>query len=62
MTSVYIPMDMINSMGGIPKEILPIVDTRLIISQNLKSIYAILESLGLYIMNGKVSRLVSDEH
>lgn len=62
LTSVYIPMDMIDAMGGIPKEILPIVDTRLIISQNFKSIYAILESLGLYIMNSKVSRLVSDEH
>ena len=62
LTSVYIPMDMIKSMGGIPKEILPIVDTRLIISQNLKSIYAILESLGLFVMNSKVTRLVSDEH
>jgi hypothetical protein len=62
LTSVYIPVDMIESIGGIPKEILPIVDTRLLIAQNFKSIYAILESLGLFIMNSKVSRLVSDEH
>jgi len=62
LTSVYIPVDMISGMGGIPKEILPVVDTRLIISQNLKSIYAILEALGLYILNGKTTRLVSDEH
>jgi len=62
LTSVYIPVDMIDGMGGIPKELLPIVDTRLIISQNLKSIYAILESLGLYFMNSKVTRIISDEH
>lgn len=62
LTSVYIPVDMITAMGGIPKEIMPIVDTRLLISQNLKSVYAILETLGLFIMNRKTSRLVSDEH
>lgn len=62
LTSVYIPVDMITGMGGIPKEIMPIVDTRLLISQNLKSVYAILETLGLFIMNRKTSRLVSDEH
>ena len=62
LTSVYIPVDMIDEMGGIPKEIIPIVDTRLLISQNFKSIYAILESLGLYFLNSKTTRLVSDEH
>ena len=62
LTSVYIPVDMITAMGGIPKEIMPIVDTRLLISQNLKSVYAILETLGLFIMNSKTTRLVSDEH
>lgn len=62
LTSVYIPVDMIDGMGGIPEELIPIVDTRLLISQNFKSIYAILESLGLYFMNSKVTRLVSDEH
>lgn len=62
LTAVYIPEDMVSSLGGIPKELLPIVDTRLIIQQNFKSIYAILESLGLYFMNSKVTRLVSDEH
>ena len=62
LTSVYIPIDMIDGMGGIPEELLPIVDTRLLISQNFKSIYAILESLGLYFLNSKTTRLVSDEH
>lgn len=62
LTSAYIPTDLMVSIGGIPAEILPIVDTRLIISQNFKSIYAILETLGLFIMNSKTTRLVSDEH
>lgn len=62
LTSAYIPTDIMFSIGGIPKEILPIVDKRLLISQNFKSIYAILETLGLFIMNRKTSRLVSDEH
>jgi DNA polymerase elongation subunit (family B) len=62
LTSVYIPVDMIDGMGGIPKELLDIVDTRLLIQQNFKSIYAILESLGLYFLNAKATRLVSDEH
>lgn len=61
-TSAYIPVDMITAMGGIPKEIMPIVDTRLLIQQNLKSVYAILETLGLFVMNSKCTRLVSDEH
>lgn len=62
LTSVYIPVDMIDDMGGIPKELLPIVDTRLLIKQNLASVYAIIESLGIFIMNSKCTRLISDEH
>lgn len=61
-TSLYIPVDMITAMGGIPKEVMPIVDIRLLIQQNLKSVYAILETLGLYFLNSKCTRLVSDEH
>lgn len=62
LTSAYIPVDMITSMGGIPKEIMGIVDTRLLIQQNLKSVYALLESMGLYFLNSKCTRLCSDEH
>lgn len=62
LSSLYIPTDMIEGIGGIPKEFLPAVDTRQLIQQNLKSIYAILESLGLFILNSKTTRLVSDEH
>lgn len=62
LTSIYVPTDMIESMGGVPKEFLPHVDVRGLITQNLRSIYAILESLGLFILNAKSTRLVSDEH
>lgn len=62
LTSIYIPTDMMEAIGGVPKEFLPFVDARQLITQNLKSIYAILESLGLFILNAKSTRLVSDEH
>ncbi|MNM27104.1 hypothetical protein D3C81_375880 [compost metagenome] len=62
LSSLYIPTDMIEGIGGIPEEFLPAVDVRQLIQQNLKSIYAILESLGLFILNSKTTRLVSDEH
>lgn len=58
----YIPMDLIKSMGGIPKEMLSGVDFRSIIKQNLKSVYAVLETTGVYYLNKKITRLVSDEH
>lgn len=62
LTSIYIPVDLITAAGGIPKEIMPAVDTRLLIQQSCKSIYAIMESLGLFILNSDGTRLVSDEH
>lgn len=62
LTSVYVPSDKIGNIGGIPKEILPIIDSRLIIAQNLKSIYVILEALGIYMLNSKITRLCMDEH
>lgn len=62
LTSIYIPTDMMEAIGGIPKEFVQFVDARQLVTQNLKSIYAILESLGLYILNAKSTRLVSDEH
>lgn len=62
LSSIYIPTDQIDQMGGIPKEFIPFIDKRRIVSHNLKSIYAILEALGLFILNAKVTRLVSDEH
>lgn len=62
LSTLYVPTDLIQRIGGIPVEFRPFIDTRGILAQNLKSIYAILESLGLYILNRKTSRLVMDSH
>lgn len=62
LTSVYVPSDKIGVIGGIPKEILPIIDTRLIIAQNFRSIYLLLEALGIFILNSKGTKLCMDEH
>lgn len=62
LNSIYLPIEVIEKTGLIPKEIIPAVDIRGIIQQNLKSVYAVLETTGLYFLNKKVTRLVSDEH
>jgi hypothetical protein len=62
LSSLYVPTDVIQKIGGIPVEFRDFIDIRGVISQNLRSVYAILESLGLFIVNRKISRLVSDEH
>lgn len=46
---------------GIPKEILDVVDIRGIIKEVTKPLYLVLESLGLYFMNKKGTRIVLDE-
>lgn len=58
----YVPEEMVLSIGGIPKEMLGAIDTRTIISENLSNLYTILRSLGIYITNKKITRLISDEH
>lgn len=62
LSMMYIPEDMIESMGGVPKEVLSVVDVREILAENLASVYTILKSLGLFITNKKITRIVSDEH
>ena len=62
LTSFYVPLDMVKNIGGIPKEMIIGSDPRSIIKQNLKSIYAVLDTTGLYFINKKITRLVSDEH
>lgn len=62
LNAVYLPIEVIEKTGLIPAEIIPASDIRGIIQQNLKSIYAVLETTGLYFLNKKITRLVSDEH
>ena len=46
---------------GIPKEILSVMDVRGIIKEVTKPLYLVLESLGLYFINKKGTRIVLDE-
>lgn len=50
------------TMNGIPEEILQMVNVRKIIIDTTKVFYLILESLGFYMINKKLTRLVSDVH
>ena len=58
----YVPYDILAGIKRIPKEMIAGADIRSIIKQNLKSVYAVLEACGLYIVNEKITRLISDEH
>lgn len=61
LTTIYVPEECLGATG-IPKEVIQAADIRSIIKQNLKCVYAVLESLGLFIVNQKISRIISDEH
>jgi hypothetical protein len=47
---------------GIPKEILQVAGVRKIVADATRVFYIILETLGIYMANDKLSRLVSDTH
>lgn len=61
-TTFYIPDEILPRIKKMPIEIIQAADIRSIIKQNLKSVYAVLESVGLFICNESITRLVSDEH
>lgn len=61
LTTIYVPEECLGE-EGIPKEVIAAADIRSIIKQNLKCVYAVLESLGLFIVNSKITRIISDEH
>lgn len=60
--NLYVPMERATFLDDIPIEIKQCMDIRTIIKQNFKSIYEILNSTGIYFINEKITRLVSDEH
>lgn len=62
LTTFYVPADVLLNIKNIPPEIIKGTSFRKIVKQNLKSVYAVLESTGIYIMNDKITRLISDEH
>jgi len=59
--SLMLPAE-ITTTNGIPKEILDIIDTRKIVYNLCKIFYLILETLGFYICNDNITRLVSDQY
>lgn len=62
LTSLYVPMERLQNLGDIPAEFKQAIDFRTIIKQNFKSVYEIMHSTGIYMMNDSITRLVSDEH
>jgi len=57
-TSILVPYDI--AKGGIPKEILTIVDTRKLVMTLLEAVYLALESLGIYYRTKKNTVIISD--
>lgn len=60
--NLVIPMERLQYLADIPAEVKQAIDYRTIIKQNLKCVYEVLNSTGLYFMNDSITRLVSDEH
>lgn len=50
------------AMNGVPKEIIKGIDIRGLIFQAMEAFYLILESLGIYMKNDNITRLVSDNN
>ncbi len=61
LTTFNLPEQII-AANGIPEEIFEMINTRKIILAMTTVFYIILETLGVYYLNGASTRLVSDEH
>lgn len=59
--TLLLPVEAI-SANGIPKEIIEIIDIRKIVYNLCKIFYLVLETLGFYICNDNITRLVSDQY
>lgn len=59
--SIMIPSEVLG-MHGIPEELLEAMDIRKIVSDITKTFYMIMETLGFYISNDKLTRLISDHY
>lgn len=62
LNNLYVPMERLQYLNDIPVEVKQAIDYRTVIKQNLKSVYEVLNSTGIYFMNDSITRLVSDEH
>lgn len=59
-TTIRIPEQSI-SEKGIPEELLSVLDLRKLTTSIMLPFYIVLESLGIYFMNEKLTRIISDE-
>lgn len=62
LSNLYAPLERLQNIGDIPVEMKQVMDLRTVIKQNFKCIYEVLHSTGIYVMNDKITRLISDEH
>jgi hypothetical protein len=62
LTNLYLPMERAQNLKDIPLEFKQAIDYRTLLKQNLKSVYTVLHSTGIYYVNDSITRLVSDEH
>lgn len=60
-TSILLPESIVASTG-IPKEIIQGIDIRNLIYSTVKPFYSVLESVGIFMVDDNVCRLVSDYH
>lgn len=58
-TSFLLPRPIVN-VHGVPEELIGAMDIRTLIYTTVKPFYILLETLGFYIINGNITRLVSD--
>lgn len=61
LSAFYVPSELLPVLGRLPVEVVQGADVRAIIKQNLKSVYAVLETAGIFYLNKKITKLVSDE-
>lgn len=59
--SFHVPVELFTNQN-IPKEIIDVADKRTLVVNVCHSLYFILETLGVYMLNKNVTRLVSDEY
>lgn len=59
--SFWVPEQIVQS-SGIPKEILEQIGSRKLVADGCKTLYLILEALGVYMGNSKLTRLCSDHY
>jgi hypothetical protein len=60
-TQMLLP-EQVLAMTGVPKEAVCGIDIRGLISQTMEAFYLVLESLGIFMRNDNITRLVSDQY